>query len=112
MRAALALALAGAAAAAPAVLSGVRLPGARCLDGSPYMYYISVGSSAAKFLISHQGGGWCQTTDECVQRANTSLGSSTTWAATSTQGDIMDRNPAVNPLMADWTFVYLPYCGE
>lgn len=85
-------------------------PTALCLDGSPYSYYISVGSDTTKFSLNHQGGGWCQDLNECSQRAQTPLGSSKTWTNTVVMGDSFSRIAAQNPLMANWTFVYLPYC--
>lgn len=33
-------------------------PAAVCLDGSPYSYYVSVGTNATKFYVYFQGGGW------------------------------------------------------
>jgi len=83
---------------------------ARCIDGSPYYYYISVGTASSRYYIYHEGGGWCYDINECTQRANTPLGSSKTWATTSDMGDGMSRDPQVNSLMYDWTLVYLPYC--
>jgi len=85
-------------------------PDARCLDGTPYYYYISVGSASTRFYIYHQGGGWCQDLDECAGRAKTALGSSSTWGATQDMGADMSRDPTVNALMNNFTYVYLPYC--
>ena len=51
-------------------------PRARCLDGSPAVYYISEGANRSAFVFHHQGGGWCQTLDECQSRAKGRLGSS------------------------------------
>jgi len=91
-------------------LERVEVGGARCLDGSPYSYYISKGSSPTKFYFNHQGGGWCQDLNECAGRAKTTLGSSVNWTKTVDMGDGCSRDSNANPLMKDWTFVYLPYC--
>lgn len=95
----------------------VDLPGmAKCIDGSPAVYYISQGTRPTKFYIYHQGGGWCQTAEECAQRATTVLGSSKQYPAVADLGSpdlgivFADRNPVTNPLMHDWTYIYLPYC--
>ena len=65
-----------AAAGTPAAL--IKLGGAAlCLDGSPATYYISKGSNASAFLFHFQGGGWCQTLEECAQRAKTQVSIST-----------------------------------
>eukprot|EP01113_Clastostelium_recurvatum_P025069 TRINITY_DN3008_c0_g1_i7.p1 TRINITY_DN3008_c0_g1~~TRINITY_DN3008_c0_g1_i7.p1 ORF type:complete len:367 (+),score=50.78 TRINITY_DN3008_c0_g1_i7:20-1120(+) len=83
---------------------------AKCLDGSPYSYYVSPGSTPSKFYINMQGGGWCQDLNECAQRAQTALGSSKSWTPTQTFSDTFSRDSLQNPLMANWTLVYLPYC--
>ena len=99
--------------------SGTRVtltdPGAVCLDGSPGIMYVDRGSEPAGFFIYMQGGGWCQTAEECAQRANTTLGSSTQWPASQPfpwreTSVLMTRNASLNPLMSKWTYVFLPYC--
>ena len=37
--------------------------------------------SPQRFMIHLQGGGWCINPDDCASRANTSLGSSNTFAS-------------------------------
>ena len=102
----------------PTPSSRVALDGADklavCLDGSAAAMYVSPGSNPKGMYIYHQGGGWCQTPEECAQRALTPLGSSASYAPTkdlrATQTHVfMTRDPAVN-FMSDWTFVWLPYC--
>ena len=90
---------------------------ARCLDGSPAVYYVSKGahSGTHKFYLYHQGGGWCQDQDECAERALTPLGSSLSYAPTTDlmtkQTHVfMSRNESLN-WMHDWTLVYMPYCA-
>jgi len=99
-----------AAGAGGAVLQRVEVASARCLDGSPYSFYVSVGAASSAFFVYHQGGSWCFSAAECAQRANSSLGSSTAWPAQQTMGDAFDRDAAVNALMHNWTLVYMPYC--
>ena len=125
--------------ALPAPSSMVKLPlPALCLDGSPATYYVSKpampgdgsGAGSRKFLVHLQGGGWCQTVSECQERSRTALGSSKHYPPTmdlstvdsptappglpnskrQTGHNAFDRDPAVNPLFHDWTFVYVPYC--
>lgn len=96
--------------AAGAVLQRVVVNSARCLDGSAYSMYVSVGAEASKFFFYHQGGSWCFSAAQCEARANSSLGSSSSWPDQMTTGDAFDRDPAVNPLLATWTLVYMPYC--
>ena len=93
-------------------------PGAVCLDGSPAGYYISPATDPAasrSFYIHHQGGGWCQNMTECIARAQTRLGSSTSWPSEMVLPDhethvLMNRNRTINPLTASWNHVWVPYC--
>lgn len=112
----------------PAHSKMVKLPApAVCIDGSPAVYYISEGSNATAWLFHHEGGGWCQTLDECAERAKGRLGSSngypvakdlrsvdpppTTGVATGKLGsNHFDRDCSTNPLFCNWNFVYMPYC--
>eukprot|EP00035_Acanthoeca_spectabilis_P012007 m.211954 g.211954 ORF g.211954 m.211954 type:complete len:139 (+) comp15501_c0_seq1:3066-3482(+) len=51
--------------------------GAVCLDGSPGGYYIRPGTpNNSRWVVFHQGGGWCTNDEGCAARANTALGSS------------------------------------
>lgn len=85
---------------------------AKCLDGSPAAYYISRGSNKKAFYLYHVGGGWCQTEDECKQRAQTPFGSSLSYPPTwnISENFLMRRDDTQNPLMSNWTFVSISYC--
>lgn len=95
---------------------------AACLDGSPPVYWISKGwgDGADRWLIFHEGGAWCISLQDCVDRAtdrgwSKGLGSS--------KGDrdlaypnflkaglgLMDRKLMGNP-MANWNYILLRYC--
>jgi hypothetical protein len=51
--------------------------GAVCLDGSPGGYQIRRGApDSTRWVVFHQGGGWCTSDESCAARANTGLGSS------------------------------------
>ena len=86
--------------------------GAVFLDGSPAARYISRGDPS-RWLIYQQGGGWCSSWQECEARANTSLGSSKGYNATSTavmlEQGYLSNDPRTNPLFAGFTKVYIPY---
>lgn len=80
---------AAAAAAEARTWKKVLLPtetGAVCLDGSPGGGYFSPGTApgANKWLVFHQGGGWCGSHENCWQRSLTALGSSKGWGPTYT----------------------------
>eukprot|EP00048_Salpingoeca_helianthica_P016842 m.234482 g.234482 ORF g.234482 m.234482 type:complete len:447 (+) comp19625_c0_seq1:26-1366(+) len=107
--------------------------GAVCLDGSAPLYYLRPGSpvNASKWVFHIQGGAWCGSYDDCLQRSQTRLGSSnrefqpclndtgdcivdlehlegcnnTRWC-----GAPMVNDTIVNPLMHDWTAVLIMYC--
>jgi len=59
-----------------------KYPNTQCLDGTPAGYWFSKGSgdSLNKYVIHHQGGGWCVSSYDCTWRAKHSLlGSSKDW---------------------------------
>ena len=86
--------------------------GAVFLDGSPAARYI-VRGDPARWLIYQQGGGWCSSMPDCAARANSTLGSSKTYALRSTtvmqEQAYLSNDPAANPLFHNFTRVYLPY---
>ena len=96
--------------------------GAVCLDGSPGGGYIKRGDPD-KWIVFHQGGGWCNSDANCAKRANCSasppgcimggdccaLGSSTVWGPTYTdkyEGSMLFQDPT----FANYTQVYAMYC--
>jgi hypothetical protein len=87
--------------------------GAVCLDGSPAAYYHrkGTGTGANKWYIHHQGGGWCESLEDCLGRSKTALGSSARYANTSHQNvGYFSTSPEVNPMMYNWNSVFMPYC--
>ena len=91
-----------------------RLSGdARCIDGSPATYYFRAGSGigATKWVIFHQGGGWCVSLSDCRARAATALGSSVNYTTELALPDeMLSANATANPLLHNWNVAYLPYC--
>ena len=105
--------LGGTATPADLVLLGdaVNATGARCLDSTPAAYYIHKGTASTKWYIHHQGGGWCESWDDCLGRSGGDLGSSKGYPATSDLGSgYFSTDPAQNPMMHDWNMVFLKYC--
>jgi len=85
--------------------------GAVCLDGTPGAYYFRAGSDSTKWYIHHQGGGWCESPEDCLDRSTTDLGSSSKYPATaSLGGGYFSQDPAVNPMMSEWNAVFIRYC--
>lgn len=90
---------------------------ARCLDGTPYIFYVAPGqgADAANVMIWLEGGGWCYSLTDCQVR---SRGCSPGGACGSSagrgpetgapMGGILSSNSTVNPAFAAWTKVYAP----
>lgn len=84
-----------------------------CLDGSPAGFYYSAPSSGDgnnKWVIFFEGGGYCADQDSCMQRANTSLGSSHYWTSTTIGKSGYSSSQTENPYFYDSNHVYIPYC--
>jgi len=81
-----------------------------CIDGSPSGYYFQPGSEKGSYLIFLQGGGVCETPEDCYTRSMTSLGSSKSWPSSisSIGGGFVSFNSS-NPF-SSWNIVNVPYC--
>jgi len=93
-------------------------PLARCLDGTPALYYLNPGydSGKDKYMIFHQGGGYCGSDADCLDRSTGSFGSTSgddpkfnEWESYDKQ-DGFWRDTNENPLMHDWNHVFIRYC--
>lgn len=108
------------------VVDQIKYPLAAAIDGTPPVYYLrpsAVHSSASKWLIYWDGGDFCgygntekEQLHDCYERAQTEYGSSKKFSQRygrhmdlSTLWDAFDKDPAGNPLMHDWNWVYIPY---
>ena len=93
-------------------------PEARCLDGSVARYYVRMGRSRTQFYIHQEGGGFCTSLSDCAARSRTNLGStspdvSDPWQAhlnLTAQQPVFSMSATLNPLLHNWTHVYLVYC--
>ena len=110
-----ALASASAAPAAPLftklLLSDAVSSGAVCLDGSPVPLYVRPGSGAdaANMIVFFEGGGWCESDEDCAGRAGTALGSSKFTISTMNSRDLLSPNCTANPYFCNWSFAYAAY---
>ncbi|CAI5984815.1 unnamed protein product [Closterium sp. NIES-65] len=104
--------------------------GAKCLDGSPPAYYFRAGRGAGrrKWHVYLPTGGWCFSPRDCLDRANSSLGSSRFWATrlpaivenggavTNAKvsypqlGGLLSRSKRANPVFHGWNLVWVVYC--
>ena len=103
-----------AAAGGPWTLVLLADPTAVCLDGSPAAMFLRAGAgeNASSFIIFFEGGGWCESEADCLARSATPLGSSKSYAPTTSwsQRDVLDVDCATNPRFCNWSSAYLPYC--
>ena len=88
--------------------------GARCLDGSPAAFYTRPGrgADAANWIVFFEGGGWCESALNCLERSRTVLGSSSTYPPTTSSWDSRDLlkpDCDVNPAFCTHSMVYAPY---
>lgn len=58
-----------------------------------------------------EGGGWCYTEDECVERSKTKLGSSKSWSPDFElpYGFVSD-DQETNPDFYNWNLAFVAYC--
>ncbi len=55
---------------------------ARCLDGSPpaMLVWMASGGASRRWVVDFEGGGWCDTWEQCLERSHGPRGSSRDWA--------------------------------
>ena len=85
--------------------------GAVCLDGTPAPLYVRPGSGAdrSNIVIFFEGGGWCESDEDCLTRSRTAYGSSK-FNITSFNGrDLLQPNCVVNPVFCNWSVAYGAY---
>lgn len=88
------------------------LPNARCIDGSPAAYYIAANSSSTKWVVWLEGGGLCESLQNCQHRAATAFGSSSSYSKSmDAPKGMLSADPTVNPDLFSWNRVYVPYCS-
>eukprot|EP01084_Bolivina_argentea_P259614 438105_1 len=87
--------------------------GGQCLDSSPAGFYYAPPPSGSSnlWVIKIKGGGACADKQSCLQRANTSLGSSKYWEPIMTPSGLLSDSPKNNPDFYAAHKVYGPYCS-
>ena len=90
----------------------VKLPNAKCADGTPAVYYIAANASSTSWVVWLQGGGLCQSLDDCKSREQGALGSSRDYASSiDAPRGMLSSDPVENPDLAAWNKIYIPYCS-
>ncbi|KAJ6836198.1 pectin acetylesterase 8-like isoform X1 [Iris pallida] len=86
--------------------------GAVCLDGSPPAYHLSPGFGSGKnsWLVHIEGGGWCNTPKDCLNRKNIHLGSSNYMEHQLYFSGILSSGRSFNPDFYNWNRVMVRYC--
>lgn len=94
------------------LVEGAELEGGVCLDGSFPGYFIGKGSGSGvnKWILHQEGGGWCHSIENCLNRSKTALGSSKYWNSTIELGGIFSDQETVNGQFYNWNVIYLGYC--
>ncbi|KAL8547147.1 hypothetical protein ACS0TY_006748 [Phlomoides rotata] len=85
--------------------------GAVCLDGSPPAYYYQegFGDGLDNWIVNIEGGGWCTSTSDCLDRSKNYYGSSRHLSNQIFSG-ILDDDIAFNPDFYNWHKVFIHYC--
>lgn len=93
-----------------------------CLDDTPGAYLVARNSNSNDWSIYLQGGGLCQTAQDCATRSRMLQGTSRYYACTLPLREETGRNvenlglpinpdPSFNPDYHDWNRVYVRYCS-
>jgi hypothetical protein len=86
--------------------------GTRCGDGSPYAFQVRLapaGQPVENVVVQLQGGGTCLLEADCAA-TSPSLFTATDDAMPA--AGYLSNSAATNPVFADWTKVFLPYCTQ
>merc|ERR1719387_2901639 len=94
---------------------GLLHDGAVCLDGSDAGFYFapSLKDGEKNWQIVFEGGAWCFHEEECVERADTALGTSTQWKEYYNRRELngmMSDDCHKNPDFCNFNRVLVPYC--
>jgi hypothetical protein len=105
--------------------------GAKCLDGSPPTYDVSLNKTSSQWVLFLEGGGWCYgatvdaATKSCASRGgaswppksgnyHSSMGTEgrapQVGAGGADIGGIMSSDPKINPDFYTWNKVFMHYC--
>jgi len=85
------------------------------MDGSKPVYYVrdGHGDGVSKWNILFEGGGWCYTMQQCVERKLLLTGSSKNYKECLDFDDMKYYQSSLrknNPMMYNWNTVHIKYC--
>ncbi|XP_047320291.1 pectin acetylesterase 8-like [Impatiens glandulifera] len=94
------------------ILNSAIAKGAVCLDGSPPGYHFDkgFGDGSDNWLLIFEGGGWCESTSECLIRKNIFRGSTNLMNKTLQFKGILNNQKLLNPVFYNWNRVKIRYC--
>ncbi|KAL7610389.1 hypothetical protein Lser_V15G10337 [Lactuca serriola] len=95
------------------IIEGAVAKGAVCLDGSPPAYQFDAGfdEGLQNWLIHIQGGGWCNSIEDCRTRMYNRFGSSKMMKSSDYNfTGILSNKQELNPNFYNWNRVAVRYC--
>ncbi|KAI3680002.1 hypothetical protein L2E82_50739 [Cichorium intybus] len=95
------------------IIEGAVAKGAVCLDGSPpaYQFDAGFGDGLQNWLVHIQGGGWCNSVQDCLSRTYNRFGSSMKMMSSDYNfTGIMSNKRELNPNFYNWNRVVMRYC--
>uniref|UniRef100_A0A3Q7HQT6 Pectin acetylesterase n=1 Tax=Solanum lycopersicum TaxID=4081 RepID=A0A3Q7HQT6_SOLLC len=83
-----------------------------CLDGSPPAYHLhrGHGTGLGSWIIHLDGGGWCDSITDCLNRSTTYLGSTKYMRKKGFFDGILHNTSIRNPEFHNWNRVRVKYC--
>ncbi|KAM7525581.1 hypothetical protein LguiA_015483 [Lonicera macranthoides] len=93
------------------ILHSAKAKGAVCLDGSAPAFQLDkgFGDGANNWLVHLEGGGWCDSMEDCKARVITCHGSSKRMSKYKLTG-ILSHNRTYNPNFYNWNRILVHYC--
>eukprot|EP01137_Pigoraptor_chileana_P023260 Opistho-2@89252 len=83
----------------------------KCLDGTTHKYYVDLHPGSTKWIILLEPGGVCFGPTDCIERANSSLGSSNFFSDSFKGLFTMSDDATINPDFHNWNKIFVPYCS-
>ncbi|KAJ8555320.1 hypothetical protein K7X08_012816 [Anisodus acutangulus] len=94
------------------ILQSATAQGAVCLDGSPPAYHLDSGhgSGVRNWIIFLDGGSWCSSIPDCLNRSTGFLGSTKHMKRQGFFAGILYNSSEQNPEFYNWNRVRVKYC--